>query len=417
MRFIDLFAGLGGFHLALNELGHECVFASEKKTELITLYKENFEIDISGDINKVNVEDIPPHDIICAGFPCQPFSQAGNQLGLKDPHNGNFFDKIIEIANYHNPEYILLENVPNLKNHDNGKTWEYISNHLIEKYEIADQIISPHQLGVPQHRRRIYIVCRLKEKGGLKNFNFPKLNNNEIYSIRNILEKTPNNPKFITDVTKNHLSVWQEFLNHINKEVAPSFPIWAMEFGADYEFEGIAPAFQNIDELKKRKGKFGQSINGIKKHEVLESLPIYAKTDRDREFPSWKKNYIRHNRKFYAKHKDWLDDWIPKIINFENSHQKLEWNCGKNGELNINDKIVQFRPSGIRVKQPTFSPALVLTTTQVPIFPWLNRYMTINEAAKLQCMEKLKKYPDTFMAFGNAVNVCVVKKIAQNLII
>lgn len=86
----------------------------------------------------------------------------------------------------------------------------------------------------------------------------------------------------------------------------------------------------------------------------------------------------------------------------------------------MNDKILQFRPSGIRIKMPNFSPALVLSSTQMPVFPWLGRYMTTKEAAKLQCMETLKEYPKTtvkaFRAFGNAVNVCVVKEIAKKLI-
>ena len=89
-------------------------------------------------------------------------------------------------------------------------------------------------------------------------------------------------------------------------------------------------------------------------------------------------------------------------------------------DLSIKDKIVQFRPSGIRVKKPDFSPALVLTSTQIPIFPWLGRYMTTKEAARLQCMDTIKKFPEStpkaFRAFGNAVNVCVVQKIAKNLI-
>ena len=115
-----------------------------------------------------------------------------------------------------------------------------------------------------------------------------------------------------------------------------------------------------------------------------------------KEFPDWKKYYIKANREFYTKHKSWLKDWLPKIQDFENSHQKFEWNCGDKVPLIINDKIVQFRPSGIRVKMPTYSPALVLTTTQIPIFPWVvtpngekGRYMTKTEAAKLQCMEGL----------------------------
>ncbi len=128
LKFIDLFAGLGGFHLALNALGHECVFASEINTDLRELYKVNHGIDCHGDINLIDISTIPKHDIICAGFPCQPFSKAGKQNGLEDPNNGNFFNLIMKIIDTHNPEYVFLENVPNLKGHDDGNTWEYIYN-------------------------------------------------------------------------------------------------------------------------------------------------------------------------------------------------------------------------------------------------------------------------------------------------
>ena len=125
LKFIDLFAGLGGFHIALNELNHECVFASELNNDLRLLYKENHNIDCVGDITQVDITKIPKHNIICAGFPCQPFSKAGKQNGLDDPNNGNLFNKIMEIVDYHNPEYVFLENVPNLKSHDEGNTWKY----------------------------------------------------------------------------------------------------------------------------------------------------------------------------------------------------------------------------------------------------------------------------------------------------
>ena len=113
LKFIDLFAGLGGFHFALKELGHECVLASEIQPDLRELYVENHQ-DIEskriiGDIhNEIKTEEIPDFDILCAGFPCQPFSQAGHRMGLNDPVNGNHFLKLVEIIAYHKPSYFFL---------------------------------------------------------------------------------------------------------------------------------------------------------------------------------------------------------------------------------------------------------------------------------------------------------------------
>ena len=128
LKFIDLFAGLGGFHLALQRLGHECVFASELRTDLQALYKKNFPQTprIEGDITKVDLASIPQHDILCAGFPCQPFSQAGYRQGFLDEKGrGNMFNYICEIIRLkedNKPSFLLLENVANLRGHDNGNT-------------------------------------------------------------------------------------------------------------------------------------------------------------------------------------------------------------------------------------------------------------------------------------------------------
>jgi DNA (cytosine-5)-methyltransferase 1 len=419
-KFIDLFAGLGGFHLALGSQGHKCVFASELNPELQELYKINHGINCAGDINLIKPADIPKHDIICAGFPCTPFSKAGKQQGLNDPKSGNLFDRIMDIANYHNPEFIFLENVPNLKNHDKGNTWKYISDKLTKKYDISDKVLSPHIFGIPQHRSRIYIVCRLKSKGGLNNFEFPepKKSFSEV-SIHSIIESNPKDFVKLKSGTKNHLDVWQKFLNNLKPEDVPRFPIWSMEFGASYPFKNRTPFNSPKTELKKCKGKFGENINGNSIDELLSCLPTYAQSKEDR-FPAWKIKYIEQNRAFYEKNKKWIDKWLKSVKEFEVSHQKFEWNCGNKNELVLNNKIVQFRPSGIRVKVPTFSPALVLTSTQIPMFPWLERYMTVREAARLQCMGKLKQLPSStskgFRAFGNAVNVCVVTQISNQLL-
>src|SRR5215210_1820729 len=123
MKFIDLFAGLGGFHVALRRLGHTCVFASEIDATLSQIYTKNFQLRPHGDIRKISPDDIPAHDILCAGFPCQPFSKAGEQEGLDCPKWGNLINVVTRIIRSHRPKYVILENVSNLARHDGGRTW------------------------------------------------------------------------------------------------------------------------------------------------------------------------------------------------------------------------------------------------------------------------------------------------------
>ena len=444
-RYIDLFAGLGGFHLALEQLGGgKCVFASELKKDLQDLYHINYPKTpiIEGDITQVDLDKIPSHDILCAGFPCQPFSQAGKRQGFDDEkQRGNLFDYICAILEKHRPEYVLLENVANLKGHDHGRTWKTIHQKLIElNYDVAEPaILSPHQFGIPQHRRRIYIVCRNKDYGTLDGFSFPIAEDKELH-INDIIDSKDKDYIPLKPDTRKQLEVWEEFLHNCIKHNGsiPSFPIWAMEFGASYEYEALAPAYQPLENLRGCKGKFGVVLSGNSRKELLGKIPVYAQTTKTEEFPKWKKKYIQENRRFYERNKEWLDPWIEKVKDFSNSHLKLEWNCGSDVHPTLLDKIVQFRASGIRIKLPTFSPALNLVGTQIPIFPWVKlpkstlkegdadhgRYMTVREGARLQGMEKLKFGDKNFElstsrcyeALGNAVNVTIVKMIAKKLL-
>ena len=442
--FIDLFAGLGGFHFALSELGYECVFASELRDDLRKLYNINFPgTRIEGDIMKIAPKDIPHHDILCAGFPCQPFSQAGKRQGFNDEKDrGNLFYRICDIIDEHHPKYVFLENVSNLKGHDNGNTWATIKRMLEERnYDVQERILSPHQFGtIPQHRRRIYIVCKNREYGDLSYFKFPEPNRRITCDINKIIVESDPDYIPLKKETREQLDLWQEFidLTIAHGQKIPRFPIWAMEFGANYDFKNMAPAFQDISELKGKQGHLGCKINGATMEDCLAQLPVYARTDKSKVFPVWKIRYIEQNREFYKKNKEWLDEWIKKIKHLENSHIKFEWNCGNDATPTLEDKIIQFRASGIRVKLPTFSPALNLVGTQIPILPWVKlpketlkpgepdkgRYLTRWEAAKLQGMKKLKFGDDNFAltltrsyeALGNAINVTVVKHIAKNLI-
>ena len=381
-KFIDLFCGIGGFHQALHDLGGQCVFASDIDKYAIETYKENYNMDVSIDIRNIKEEDIPKHDVLCAGFPCQAFSKAGHQKGFSDKTRGTLFFEIIRILKYHKTPYIILENVRNLTSHDNGNTWKIIKNSLKElDYTITETpiIVSPHQFGIPQIRERV-IILGVHKSVGVKEIKVktPAISKNDIdFFSSNILERDKVNKKYyISTYEEKVLNCWDEFIQGIKEKII-GFPVWSFEFNKNY----------NLSEL---------------------------------HYPKWKENFILRNRNLYENNKKFINRWLEKwnyLQDFTTTEQKLEWQCG-NDCKSIWDAIIQFRPSGIRVKRPNVFPALV-AMVQIPIIGRVKRRLTPIEARRLQ------SFPDTFICnrndhqaykqFGNAVNVKVIEYIAEQL--
>ncbi len=421
MTFIDLFAGLGGFHKALHELGHTCVFASELDPTLREVYKLNWGIEPKGDIKSIvknKIDEIPKHDILCAGFPCQPFSKAGNQAGMDDKERGTLFDEIVKILEHRTPKFFILENVPFIRQHDNEATWKYMQKQFDRLgYEVDHEVYSPQDFGIPQHRKRIFIVGSLK---GLKHFSFTEIENQKtsLIDIHEFIEENPSQFKELPKSNQECIKLWQKFIDQVPKETKlPGFPIWGMEFGATYPFETSYPLNLSAKDLGEFKGNFGCSLKGLTKEEQKENLPSYARVEK--AFPDWKRSYIRQSRAFYKENKKYVQDVVSQIAMYDSqSWQKLEWNVG-DSKRKITDYILQFRASGIRVKKVNFFPSLVCTNTQIPIIGWQKRYITKEEGLKLQSLEGIslpKNDNAAFRALGNAVNSKIVKLIAKQLV-
>lgn len=420
-RFADLFAGLGGFHIALDRLGGECVFAAEIQPHLQDLYEANFNLKPVGDIAKIKPKDVPDHDVLTAGFPCQPFSKAGEQLGFECTKQGHLFFDVAAILKKKKPVFFILENVPNLLKHNNGQTWEQIQRELGDLgYGVQAERFSPHQFGIPQIRERVYIVG---SRHGLENFSWPKIQNTET-SIETVLEDYPADARTLSKQVVDCLEVWDDFLHRSPTTIElPSFPLWSMEWGATYPFEGETP-FAVIQSkgnrgLYKYHGSHGAPLGELEASEQFTALPSHARVEQN-EFPKWKKDFIRQNRMFYEKNQKWIDPWLGDVLKFPSSLQKLEWNV-KGGERDIWQYVLQFRASGVRVKRRTTAPSLIaMTDTQVPIIAWQRRYMTPRECARLQSLGELPDLPDTptkaFRALGNAVNSNVVEMVARSLL-
>jgi len=391
MRFVDLFCGIGGFHAALHQLGHECVFATDIDAHAAAVYEMNWGQPgghpVQSDIRDV-IHEIPPMDIICAGFPCQPFSKSGAQNGFKDQTRGTLFHDICTLAEIHNPKVLLLENVPNLVKHDNGNTMRIIEARINELgeygYKPWSKIISPHNYGTVQIRQRVYIVCIRKDLVDELEFSFPKATNDEL-DIRAILDAEVDEKYNLSEKEIHWIDTWEDFLKNVNVDTKlPGHPIWADAFRGD---------------------------------EPLEDLP------------GWKQGFIRKNRKLYAENKKFIDGWLERwgVLDLDEngerkypvSRTKYEWQAGPDSRSNW-DNLMQFRPSGIRTKRPNYFPALV-AMAQIPIVGWLRRHLTPKECARIQDFDVDGIHGDPFTLddsdsqsykqLGNAVNVNMIRLI------
>ena len=379
--FVDLFSGIGGFHQAMSSFGGKCVFASEIDPAAIKVYLENYGIDSGKNIRDVRDEDIPDHDVLCAGFPCQAFSKAGKQLGFMDKIRGTLFFEVARILKAKHPKYIILENVKNLTSHDEGNTYRTICETLRELgYRIPKEplILSPHQFGIPHIRERLFIpgVFDPKNSDQPLDFTFDKLLLKENNSIDDILENDacPDYCK-LNPHTLDVLTAWDEFYHGLDVKTI-GFPVWAS----------------------------------------------FLKTDRiDPKFPKWKQDFVRKNQELYRRNKTFIDSWLKKWNNlrgFTPTQKKFEWQCGEKIS-SLWEGIIQIRPSGVRVKKPDAFQALV-ALVQTPIVGKYKRKLTVREAARLQSFPEEFK-PDNsplraYKQFGNSVNVVVVQNIFKKLI-
>lgn len=185
LKFIDLFSGIGGFRIALKSLGFDCVFSSDIDKEARKVYKNNFGENPEGDITKIPNSDIPAHDILCAGFPCQPFSISGKRMGFEDIRGTLFYD-IARIAEYRRPKFLFLENVANFVRHDDGKTLQTILDVLNSiDYDVYYDVLNASLFGVPQSRKRVYFLCIRKDLN-FKSYDFPTPTLENI-SLKNII--------------------------------------------------------------------------------------------------------------------------------------------------------------------------------------------------------------------------------------
>ena len=449
--FIDLFAGIGGFHAAMKAYGGECVYAVEIDPKAAKVYAANWGHrpngagqhhlgGYAGDITRDaddddNLMNVPAHDVLCAGFPCQPLSKSGAQRGMEEAR-GTLFFNIASIIKAHHPKIVLLENVRNLIGPRHEHEWEVIIETLRDEGYIVSErpaVFSPHLLppslgGAPQVRERVFITATYAPEAvaddslaepspvAFMSDHFPKTPTEEWvwtaredrepvvdafqpksdWHLEDLLDDTHNIAGCdLTDAETRWIDAWDAFVKIMRPLMGdrhlPGHPIWA---DAWLDF----PQMRRIDWTAKR-------------------IKVPAKVTRpeiDPDLPPWKKSHLAKNYDLFARHFDaiipWAHYWGVYTDAFPASRRKLEWQAQETKSLW--DTVMHFRPSGIRAKKATYLPALV-AITQTSIVGPRERRLSPRETARLQGLPDTFTFGDqaasaTYRQMGNGVNVGAV---------
>lgn len=402
--YADLFAGIGGFHAAMTAAGGTCVFVSEIDEAAAAVYERNWGDSvepadgrpvIEGDIVPVTEPKVahwmPQLDVLCAGFPCQPFSKSGFQRGINETR-GTLFFNIAKILENRRPAVILLENVRNLAGPRHRETWATIVETLRDLgYRVSDTptVFSPHLLppqlgGTPQIRDRVFIAATYvgKKRAWADRDIQPTLPKRPVagwdpktWNLERDLPLEPESPSTsryaLSAAEREWVHVWDDFVQRLLEfrqgRQLPGFPLWADAFKA-------RPAISH-------------------------------------DTPAWKADFLRKNSAFYVSHRPVVDAWRrdhPEFAAFPTSRRKLEWQA--QDAASLWDCVMHFRPSGIRAKQATYTPALVAITQTSIIGGARKRRLTPREGARLQGLPEWFDFGDqtdaaTYKQLGNGVAV------------
>jgi DNA (cytosine-5)-methyltransferase 1 len=402
--YADLFAGIGGFHAAMTAAGGVCVFVSEIDEAAAAVYEQNWGAGvepaagrptIEGDIVPITEPKLAPWmpeiDVLCAGFPCQPFSKSGFQRGINETR-GTLFFNIAKVLEGRRPAVILLENVRNLAGPRHRDTWATIIETLRDLgYRVSSTptVFSPHLLppelgGSPQIRDRVFIAG--------------------------------------TYVGKK-----QAWVDHDIPQTLPRRPVggwdpntWDLEMDLPLEPESTSTSRYALSaseiEWVDAWDDFVQRLLEFRKGRQLPGFPLWAdafvaRPAISRDTPAWKADFLRKNSAFYLDHQSVIDAWRrdhPEFKDFPASRRKLEWQA--QDAATLWDCVMHFRPSGIRAKRPTYTPALVAITQTSVIGGARKRRLTPREAMRLQGLPEWFDFagqPDsaTYKQLGNAVAV------------